>query len=133
MATTTISQAELARVSGDAYESKSYRISLGNNGTSGLTAESTTSDWDGVKLSGNGYADVTGTISSGSYNTTTQRYEMPQLEATFTASGGSLTYDTVYVVIDSHTSVHSISVESPAITLADGSSVLYRLTLAADD
>lgn len=133
MATTTISQAELGRVSADAYETKGYRISLGYNNTAGLTAESTTAAWDAVKLSGNGYADVTGTIAAGSYNTTTQRYEMPQLEATFTASGGSLTYDTVYVVIDSYTQVHSISVESPAITLADGSSVLYRITLAADD
>jgi hypothetical protein len=133
MATTTISQAELGRVSVEAYQGKGFRISLGYNNTTGLTAESLTSAWDAVKLSGNGYADVTGTIGTGSYNSTTQRYEMPQLEATFTASGGSLVYDTVYVVIDSYTQVHSISVESPAITLADGSSVLYRITLAADD
>lgn len=132
MATTTISQKELARVSAAAYEGKSFRVSLANNTTS-LTSESTTAAWDAIKLSGSGYADVTGTIGTGSYNATTARYEMPYLEATFAASGGSLTYNTVYVVVNSNTYVHSINVESPSITLADGSSVLYRITLAADD
>lgn len=133
MATTTISQKELERLAGAAYEGKSYRVSLGYNNTSGLTSESTTAAWDAVKLSGNGYADVTGTIAIGSYDATDQRYEMPQISAEFAASGGSLTYDTLYVVIDSNTYVHSITVESPAVTLADGSGVLYRIQLATDD
>lgn len=133
MATTTISQKELQRLAAEAYEGKSYRVSLGYNNTSGLTSESTTAAWDAVKLSGNGYADVTGTIATGSYDATDQRYEMPQISAEFAASGGSLTYDTLYVVIDSNTYVHSITVESPAVTLADGSGVLYRIQLATDD
>ena len=133
MATTTISQKELERLAGDAYEGKSYRVSLGYNNTTGLTSESTTAAWDAVKLSGNGYADVTGTIGVGSYDATDARYEMPQISAEFSASGGTLTYDTVYVVVDSNTYVHSITVESPAVTLADGNSVLYRITLATDD
>lgn len=133
MATTTISQKELERLAGDAYEGKSYRVSLGYNNTTGLTSESTTAEWDAVKLSGNGYADVTGTIGVGSYDATDARYEMPQISAEFSASGGTLTYDTVYVVVDSNTYVHSITVESPAVTLADGNSVLYRITLATDD
>lgn len=133
MATTTISQKELARLAAAAYEGKSYRVSLGYNNTTGLTSESTTAAWDAVKLSGNGYADVTGTIATGAYDTTDARYEMPQIQAEFTASGGTLTYDTVYVVIDSNTYVHSITVESPAVTLADGSGVLYRILLATDD
>jgi hypothetical protein len=133
MATTTISQKELARLAASAYEGKSYRVSLGYNNTTGLTSESTTAAWDAVKLSGNGYADVTGTVGTGSYDATDARYEMPQIQAEFTASGGSLTYDTVYVVIDGNTYLHSITVESPAVTLADGSGVLYRILLATDD
>jgi hypothetical protein len=133
MATTTISQNELARVSVESYEGKSYRVSLGSNGTTGLTAQSTTSAWDAVKLSGSGYADVTGTIGTGSYDSTNQRYQMPLITAEFNASGGALTYDTVYVVVDGSTNIHSITVESPAVTLADGTGVLYRITLATDD
>lgn len=133
MATTTISQKELQRLAAEAYEGKSYRVSLGYKNTASLTSESTTAAWDAVKLSGNGYADVTGTIATGSYDATDQRYEMPQISAEFAASGGSLTYDTLYVVIDSNTYVHSITVESPAVTLADGSGVLYRIQLATDD
>lgn len=132
MATTTISQNELQRLAAAAYEGKSYRVSLANN-TTGLTAESTTAAWDAVKLSGNGYADVTGTIATGAYDSTDQRYEIPQIRADFTASGGSLTYNTVYVVIDSYTSVHSITVESPSVTLNDGTGVSYRIQLATDD
>jgi hypothetical protein len=133
MATTTISQNELARVSAVAYEGKSFRVSLGFNDTTGLTAESTTSAWDAVKVSGNGYADVTGTIATGSYNTTTQRYELPLITAEFNATGGAITYDTVYLVVDGSTTVHSITVESPAVTLPDGTGVIYRITLATDD
>lgn len=133
MATTTISQNELARVSAVSYEGKSYRVSLGFRDTASLTAESTTAAWDAVKLSGNGYADVTGTIGTGSYDATNQRYQMPLITAEFNATGGALTYDTVYVVVDGNTDVHSITVESPTVTLADGTGVVYRITLATDD
>ena len=97
--TTSISQAELARVGATSYEGKTYRISLGYNNTAGLTANSTVAAWDAVKLSGNGYADATGTIAAGSYNGTTARYELPQIAVTFTASGGNWIYDALYVVI----------------------------------
>lgn len=133
--TTTISQAELARVGTTSYEGKTYRISLGYNNTSGLTAQSTVAQWDAVKLSGNGYADVTGTIAAGSYSGTNQRYELPQITALFTAAGGNWTYDTLYVVItDGPTStLHSIVVESPSVTLVDGASITYRVVLNTDD
>lgn len=132
--TTTISQAELARVAAAAYEGKTYRISLANNTTS-LTAQSTVAQWDAIKLSGSGYTDKTGTIGTGSYNATTARYELPQIAVTFTASGGNWTYDTLYVVItDGGTDVmHSIVVENPAVTLVDGGSITYRVVLNTDD
>lgn len=133
--TTTITQAELARVAAAAYQGKTYRISLGYNNTNGLTAASTVAQWDGVKLSGNGYADITGTIAAGAYDATDARFEMPQIDAAFTASGGNWTYDTVYVVITSGgtSTLHSIIVESPAVTLVDGGTITYRITLATDD
>lgn len=133
--TTTISQAELARLAAAAYEGYDYRICLALNGGSGKTANSTVTQWDSVELSGNGYARVTGTIGTGSWDGTDLRYEMPQIDAEFQASGGTLTYDTVYVVIDSGVpgTLHSIIVEAPSVTLVDGASIIYRITLATDD
>lgn len=132
--TTTISQAELARVGATSYEGKTYRISLAYNDTNGLTANSTVAAWDALKLSGNGYADATGTIATGSYNATTARYELPQIAVTFTASGGNWVYDTLYVVItDGTDSLHSVVVENPAVTLVDGGSITYRVVLNTDD
>ena len=133
--TTTISQAELARVGTAAYVGNTYRLSLGFKNTASLTAQSTVAQWDAVKLSGSGYADATGPIAAGSYNATTARYELPQLTVTFTASGGNWLYDTLYVVITSGgtSTLHSIIVENPAVTLVDGGSITYRITLNTDD
>jgi len=133
--TTTISQAELARLAAAAYEDLPYRICLANNGASGLTANSSVAAWDGVELSGNGYARVTGTIGDGAWDPTDLRYEMPQIVAEFQASGGTLTYDTVYTVIDGGATdtLHSIIVETPSVSLVDGASIIYRITLATDD
>jgi len=133
--TTTISQAELARVGVTAYQGKTYRICLAYRNTATLTANSTVAEWDAVKLYGNGYESATGTIAAGSYNTTTARYELPQIAVTFTASGGNWIYDTLYVVItDGSTStLHSIVVENPTVTLVDGGSITYRVVLNTND
>ena len=133
--TTTITQAELGRVGKSAYEGKAYRISLAYNNTSGLTALSTVAQWDANKLTGSGYADKTGSVGVGSYSTTNARYELPQISVTFTATGGNWTYDTLYVVITDASIgyLHSIVVESPAVTLVDGGSITYRVLLNTDD
>lgn len=133
--TTSISQAELERLAAAAYENLPYRVCLAFNGTSGLTANSTIAAWDGVELSGNGYARVEGFIEQGEWDETNLRYAMPQIVAEFEATSGSLTYDTVYVVIDDGytETLHSITVETPQITLPDGASIIYRLTIATDD
>lgn len=133
--TTSISQAELARLAGAAYEGLPYRVCLGLNDTNNFTANNTVADWDGVERSGNGYARVEGFIEQGEFDETNLRYVMPQIVAEFGASGGSIEYDTVYLVIDDGytETLHSITVESPAVTLPDGASVIYRLTLATDD
>lgn len=129
----TVPQAELARVAGLVFQGKTYRVCLASVGGSGYTAESTTANWDSVEKSGSGYARVTGTFSAGSYDGTDARFEMPVITAAFTASGGSITFDRVYIVIDSHTSISYLGVESPAVTLADGQTITYSITLATND
>ena len=134
--TTTVTPAELARVGVAAYEGKTYRFSLANNvASTPLTALSTVANWDAIKLTGSGYTDKTGTIAAGSYDSTDARYELPQITATWTAAGGNWTYNTLYVVVTSGSTstLHSIIVESPAVTLVDSGSITYRVTLFTDD
>lgn len=133
--TRTISQAELKRKSDLAYDGKTYKVFLADN-DSGLTPESTASAWLAEELpTSNGYAAVTGTVTTGSgaWDSGDGRYEFPAITATFTASGGSLTYNTVVLRIGTETSVAAIGVESPAITIPDGSSKTYTITLGTDD
>jgi hypothetical protein len=98
-----------------------------------------------VKVSGSGYVDFTDVVETGAFDGTDSRYEMggsgganTYVYATFTPSGGSITYDTVYVVLGTddglggwteETQVHSILVESPAVTLAPDVPVTYRIQL----
>jgi hypothetical protein len=133
--TTAISQAELARLAAAAYEGLPYRICLALNGANNFTVNSPLASWDGVERSGNGYARVEGFIEEGAWDPTDLRYEMPQITAEFQATGGTLNYDTVYVVIDDGytETLHSIIVETPSISLVDGASIIYRITLATDD
>ena len=133
--TTTITRAELARLAAAAYEGLPYRVCLANNATAGLTANSILAAWDGIGLSGNGYARVEGFIENGAFDETNLRYQMPVISSEFKASAGTLTYDTVYTVIDDgyEETLHSIIVEAPPISLIDGASIIYRITLATDD
>jgi hypothetical protein len=132
---TLISQAELARLAAAAYEGLPYRVCLALNDTQQLTVNSSVAAWDGAELSGSGYARVTGFIDQGEYNQTSARYEMPRITAEFRAQGGELIYNTVYLVIDDgyQETLHSIIVESTDVTLVDGASVIYRITLITDD
>lgn len=130
--TATISQKELERQANLSFEAKSFTVFLATNSGS-LTAQSTYSAWVAVAPSGGGYAAVTGTIGTGSYNGTTNRYELPTITATFTATGAGFSYDTVCLRIGTETYLHSIVVESPSITLLAGQSKTYTLLLAQDD
>jgi hypothetical protein len=132
---TLISQAELARLAAAAYEGLPYRVCLALNDTQQLTVNSSVAAWDGAELSGSGYARVTGFIDQGEYNQTSARYEMPRITAEFRAQAGELIYNTVYLVIDDgyQETLHSIIVESTDVTLVDGASVIYRITLVTDD
>lgn len=132
----TVSPSEYARVAAAAYEGKAIRVSLASVGATGFGASSTVAEWDSVKISGNGYADFTATVATGGYDATDGRYELGAeagsntfVDATFTASGGNLEYDRVYVVLGT-SDLHSVLVESPAATVASGSSITYRIQLA---
>lgn len=131
--TVTLSQKEMERVAGLAYEGQDIRVSLAYDVGSTLSSESTVAACDALKISSGGYADFTDTITTGAYNPSAQRYEMPQVEATFTATGAGYTYNTVYVVIGTELYLHSLTVESPNITMLDGQVQTYRITLATDD
>lgn len=101
--TATLSQKEMARVAAAAYEGKSVRISLANDIGNTLTSESLVSSWDALKVSGGGYADYYATVQVGAYDVADARYEMPQIDAAFTATGGGYTYNRMYVVIGTYT------------------------------
>ncbi len=147
--TITLSPKEMERIAGLAYEGNRIRVSLANLAAQGFTESSSVANWDSIKISGNGYADFTDVIEVGAYDATDTRYEMGGavgantfVEAVFTATGSGFTYNRVYVVIGvpdglgGYTEtgfLHSLFAEAPAITLAPGSSVKYRVQLAVDN
>lgn len=129
---TVISQKELERVAALAYEGETIKVLLAQVGTSGYTAQSTVANWQSVELSGNGYVRYSEVIGTGVYNASTGRYELPVIDAEFTASA-PYSYDTIVVYLDGATYPHSIITESPNIALAAGQTQTYRITLIADD
>lgn len=131
--TTTISKWELERQVVDAFEGKVLKVMLCTVGSSGYTVDSTVSNWQSVEASGNGYARFTATIGIGSYSSTNGRYESPVINAAFTASGGSISYDRVVIYINGQAYLHSLVVENPNIILASGQTQTYAITLAQDD
>jgi hypothetical protein len=131
--TTTVSQKELARVANLAYEGETLKVMLCSVGASGFTAESTVANWQSVEQSGNGYVRFSSVIATGSYDATDARYEIPALDAAFTATGAGYTYDRIVVYIDGATYIHSLIVEDPNIALAAGQTQTYRIQLVTDD
>ena len=139
--TTTLSKQEFARVSNAAYSGKSCKVFLANN-SGALTADSTTAEWLAVKLvATNGYEDydVASLPSGGLDDGSDNRWEIGEADganqfivAAFTADGGTFSFDTVVVVVDSSTYPHSIITETPAITVADGQTQTYRVQILLD-
>ena len=136
-----ISQAELLRVAAAAYHGKSIRISLAYDPTNTLTTESTTAAYDALKLSGDGYADITSTLGTGAYDSADGRHEIgtssgadQYIAATFGPFSAAKTYDTIYYVIDSHTKVYGRRRELPEITVAAGQSTrAYPFQIVVND
>lgn len=133
--TITVTPAELGRQAELVYQGKAFEVFLVNNGALSppLTAASTYAQWKAAEVTGNGYAAVGGTIGFGSYSSANTRYEMPPIVAGFTASGGSITYDTVCVRVGGGTYLHSIQVESSPTPIADGFSRTYLISLIQND
>lgn len=131
--TASISQKELKRQAGLAYEGKTLKVMLCAVSNSGYTAESTVANWQSAELSGNGYARYSATIGTGSYDTGTGTYKLPDINAVFTASGVGFTYDRVVLYIDGETYIHSLITESPAIVLSPGQTQTYQISLRQDD
>lgn len=134
-ATSTISQRELKRQAGLCLEGKTYVVFLVNNTTS-ISTEDLATDWYAAVISGDSaYSDATGTLATGTWNSTALRYDLPSVTVTFSADvgGSGYTYDTVVIGFDGEDYIHSVVVESPAVTIAPGQSKSYNLTFAQDD
>jgi hypothetical protein len=131
--TLSISQKELARVANLAYEGETIKVLLASVGASGFTAESTVANWQSVEKSGNGYVRFSQVIAAGAYDATDARYEIPPIDADFTATGAGYSYDRIIIYIDGATYIHSMIVEDPNITLAAGQTQTYRINLSTDD
>jgi hypothetical protein len=131
--TTTISQKELKRVAGLCYEGETLKVMLCSVGATGYTSESTVANWQSVEKSGNGYVRYSTTVGTGAYDATDARYEMPDINAAFTATGAGYTYDRVIIYIDGETYIHSLIAEDPNIALAPGQTQTYRISLVTDD
>lgn len=134
MATTaTISQRELKRLAALGYEGETLKVMLCEVGESGFTTESTVANWQSVEIIGNGYVRYSAVIGTGTYSGVTASYNMPAIDAAFTATDDGYSYDRVIAYIDGETYIHSVIAEDPNITLAPGQSQTYRIELATDD
>lgn len=147
--TSVIAPPELARIADLCYEGYQVRVSLANLASQGYTASSTVANWDSIKISGNGYADFVDVIETGAYDATDQRYEMggvaganQYVDALFTASGIGFSFNSVYVVLRKPDGLggyveelylHSLLTESPAVSMAPGATITYRIQFALDD
>lgn len=131
--TVSISQKELERVAALAYEGETIKVMLCSVGTTGYTAQSTVANWQSAEKSGNGYARFSQTIAAGSYDVVDGRYEIPAINAAFTATGAGYSYDRTIVYIDGATYIHSAIAEDPNMTLASGQTQTYRVNLSCDD
>jgi hypothetical protein len=131
--TVSISQRELARVANLAYEGETIKVMLASVGASGFTSESTVINWQSVEKSGNGYVRFSQVIATGAYDATDARYEIPAIDAAFTATGAGYSYDRIIIYIDGATYIHSVITEDPNIALAAGQTQTYRINLSTDD
>jgi hypothetical protein len=131
--TISVSQQELKRVAGLAYEGETIYVMLCSVSTSGYTAESTVANWQTVENSGNGYVRYSATVGVGAYDAISAKYKLPDIDATFTANSPGYSYDTVVIYIGTSTYPYAIISESPNVTLSPGQVQIYRLALNTDD
>ena len=113
------------------YEGKVYRMFLASRGGTVLTQASLISAWNAVKLAAeNGYAELTGTIGTGSFNSGNARYELPAFTMALTATGSGFTYDAIVLQVDNRTYPDRVMLLPSPDTLQAGQSKSYVLLLA---
>lgn len=111
-------------------EGQTYKVFAAATGS--LTIASSLSLWEAAELAAtNGYAAVTGTVGTGSLNSTTGRWESPVLSGQFgPATGAGFQYDAVIIKIgSSRTMPYAVNLLSSPIVLAAGQSRGFNITL----
>lgn len=131
--TTSVSVKELERIASLAYEGETIKVMLCSVGTTGLTSASTVASWIATEESGNGYTRFSVVLGTGSYNTIDGRYNLPIINAAFSATGAGYTYDSIVIYVEGSLHPHSVITEDPNIVLLSGQTQTYRITLASDD
>jgi hypothetical protein len=131
--TTSVSVKELERIASLAYEGETIKVMLCSVGTTGLTSASTVASWIATEQVGSGYARFSIVLGTGSYNTIDGRYNLPVIDAVFSATGAGYSYDKIVIYVDGSTYPHSVITEDPNIVLLAGQTQTYRITLASDD
>lgn len=111
-------------------EGQTYKVFAATTGS--LTIASSLALWEAAELAAtNGYAAVTGTVGTGSLNSTTGRWESPVLSGQFgPATGAGFQYDAVIIKIgSSRTMPYAVNLLSSPIVLAAGQSRGFNITL----
>ena len=134
----TVSRNELVRLGACAYNGKAIRCSLALKGVAAVTAESSTAAWDALKCTAPGYADVSTTLGTGSFDTGFDlRWEAGQgvgadlfVTASFYATGSPYNFDTFYVVIDNSANIYGIIPESGTSQVVPGFPKTYMFQIA---
>jgi hypothetical protein len=130
--TLSITPKELERQAALAFEGKAYTVFLCSDPTASLGSSSTVAQWEGLELAEvNGYAPVTGTIGTGSYNGSA--YALPAINAQFSGSGAGFTHDTVVIAIAGGTYPHSFARLTTPLLLQAGQVKSYVIRLLQDD
>ena len=127
-----ISPDALARQAALTYEGKTFRMFLALRGGTVLTQASLISAWNAVKLAaGNGYADVTGTIGTGSFNSGNARYELPAFATMpLTPTGSGITYDAIVLQVDNRTYPDRVVLLPTPETLQAGQPKTFQILAA---
>lgn len=132
--TTTITPKELERQAHLVFKDKAYNVFLAYDPNSTLGASSTIAQWETKKIAtANGYVDVTGTITAGTYNSPNQRFEMPNITAQFKGTGAGYVYNVVIVQIDNATYPHSFTRLNPEEAISAGQTRSYVIRLIQND
>lgn len=130
--TTTISQKELERQAALCFEGETLKVMLCSP-TVSLNAQDTVATWQTHEVSGNGYVRYSTVIGTGEYVALDGSYNLPEITASFEATGVGYTYNYVVIYIDGATYPHSILLESPDIVLLAGQTQTYKINLRQDD